>query len=121
MPRPHGASSWAKPEVRVMRKIRRGDEVVVITGRDKGRRGTVIKVLDDRVIVENINMKKRHTKPNPRTNSPGGIIEKEAPLHISNVMLWNPFTQKGDRVGFRTLADGRKVRFFKSNNEVVDA
>jgi large subunit ribosomal protein L24 len=104
-----------------MKKIRKGDEVVVIAGRDKGRRGTVIKVLDGKVIVENVNMVKRHTKPNPRTNAPGGIIEKEAPLDISNVMLWNPITKKGDRVGFRTLADGRKVRYFKSNNEVVDA
>jgi len=107
-----------------MNKIRKGDEVVVIAGRDKGRRGTVIKVLDDKVYVENLNMVKRHTKPNPQRNSPGGIIEKEAPLHISNVMLWNPITKKGDRVGFRTLKDGskeRKVRFFKSNNEVIDA
>lgn len=104
-----------------MNKIRKGDEVVVIAGRDKGRRGTVIKILDGKVIVENLNMVKRHTKPNPRTNTQGGIIEKEAPLDISNVMLWNPIAKKGDRVGFRTLADGRKVRFFKSNKEVVDA
>jgi large subunit ribosomal protein L24 len=104
-----------------MNKIRKGDEVVVIAGRDKGRRGTVIKVLDGKVLVENLNMVKRHTKPNPRTNAQGGIIEKEAPIDVSNVMLWNPVAKKGDRVGFRTLADGRKVRFFKSNNEVVDA
>jgi large subunit ribosomal protein L24 len=104
-----------------MNKIRKGDEVVVIAGRDKGRRGTVIRVLDDKVYVENINMVKRHTKPNPQRNVQGGIIEKEAALEISNVMLWNPVAKKGDRVGIRTLADGRKVRFFKSNKEVVDA
>jgi large subunit ribosomal protein L24 len=104
-----------------MNKIRKGDEVVVIAGRDKGRRGTVIKVLEDQVIVENLNMVKRHTKPNPQRNTQGGIVEKEAALDRSNVMLWNPVAKKGDRIGIRTLADGRKVRFFKSNKEVVDA
>jgi large subunit ribosomal protein L24 len=105
-----------------MKKIRKGDEVVVVTGRDKGRLGTVIKVMaDDKVLVENVNMVKRHTRPNPQRGLPGGIIEKEAPLHLSNVALWNPVAQKGDRVGVRTLADGRRVRFFKSNGEVVDA
>jgi large subunit ribosomal protein L24 len=104
-----------------MNKIRKGDEVVVIAGRDKGRRGTVLKVLDGQLIVENINMVKRHTKPNPQRQVQGGIIEKEAPIDVSNVMLWNPVAKKGDRVGIRTLADGRKVRFFKSNKEVVDA
>jgi large subunit ribosomal protein L24 len=104
-----------------MNKIRKGDEVVVIAGRDKGRRGTVVKVLEGQVVVENINMIKRHTKPNPQRQIQGGIIEKEAALDLSNVMLWNPVAKKGDRVGIRTLADGRKVRFFKSNKEVVDA
>jgi large subunit ribosomal protein L24 len=104
-----------------MNKIRKGDEVVVIAGRDKGRRGTVVKMLDDHVIVENISMVKRHTKPNPQKNVQGGIVEKEAAIDISNVMLWNPVAKKGDRIGLRTLADGRKVRFFKSNKEVVDA
>jgi large subunit ribosomal protein L24 len=104
-----------------MSKIRKGDEVVVIAGRDKGRRGTVIKVLEDQVVVENLNVVKKHQKPNPQKQVQGGIIQKEAPLHISNVMLWNPAAKKGDRVGFRTLGDGRKVRFFKSNKEVVDA
>ena len=104
-----------------MKKIRKGDEVVVIAGRDKGRRGTVVKLLGDQVVVENINMVKRHTKPNPQRNVQGGIVEKEAAIDLSNVMLWNPVAKKGDRVGLRTLADGRKVRFFKSNNEVVDA
>ncbi len=104
-----------------MNKIRKGDEVVVSAGRDKGRRGTVIKVLDDKLVVEGVNMVKRHTKPNPQRNVQGGIVQKEAAIDISNVMLWNPLTKKGDRVGIRTLQDGRKVRFFKSNNEVVDA
>ncbi len=104
-----------------MNKIRKGDEVVVIAGRDKGRRGTVIKVLEGKVLVENLNMVKRHTKPNPQRNTQGGIVEKEAAIDVSNVMLWNPIAKKGDRIGIRTLADGRKVRFFKSNDEVVDA
>ena len=104
-----------------MNKIRKGDEVVVIAGRDKGRRGTVVSVLEGQVVVESINMVKRHTKPNPQKNVQGGIVEKEAALDLSNVMLWNPVAKKGDRVGLRTLADGRKVRFFKSNKEVVDA
>ena len=102
-------------------KIRKGDEVVVITGRDKGRRGAVLKVLEGQVVVEGLNMVKRHTKPNPQRNVQGGIVEKEVPLDISNVALWNPAAKKGDRVGLRLLADGRKVRFFKSNKEVVDA
>ena len=105
-----------------MKKIRKGDEVVVIAGREKGRRGTVIKVLpDDRVLVENVNMVKRHTRPNPQRGIQGGVVEKEASLHLSNVMLWNPVAKRGDRIGIRTLADGRRVRFFKSNDEVVDA
>jgi large subunit ribosomal protein L24 len=104
-----------------MNKIRKGDEVVVIAGRDKGRRGTVVKILEGQVVVENINMVKRHTKPNPQRNVQGGIVEKETAIDVSNVMLWNPIAKKGDRIGVRTLADGRKVRFFKSNKEVVDA
>ena len=104
-----------------MNKIRKGDEVVVTTGRDKGRRGTVTKVLEGRLVVEGINVIKRHTKPNPQRNVQGGIVEKEASIDVSNVALWNPVTKKGDRVGIRTLADGRKVRFFKSNKETVDA
>ena len=104
-----------------MNKIRKGDEVVVTIGKDKGRRGTVVKVLEGQVVVESINMVKRHTKPNPQKNVQGGIESREAALDLSNVMLWNPVAKKGDRVGLRTLADGRKVRFFKSNKEVVDA
>ena len=104
-----------------MNKIRKGDEVVVTSGKDKGRRGTVLKVTeDDRVLVENVNMVKKHQRPNPNANVAGGIVEKEMSIHISNVMLYNPVSKKGDRVGLRKLEDGRKVRFFKSNNEVVD-
>lgn len=104
-----------------MQKIRKGDEVVVTAGKDKGRRGSVLKVLEkDRILVENVNMAKKHQRPNPNANVAGGIVDKEMPIHISNVMLYNPVTKKGDRVGLRKLEDGRKVRFFKSNNEVVD-
>jgi len=104
-----------------MNRIRKGDQVIVIAGRDKGRRGTVATVrTDGRLIVDGINMVKRHTKGNPMTGQQGGIVEKEAPIQASNVMLFNPATDKGDRVGFRVLDDGRKVRFFKSTNEVVD-
>jgi len=105
-----------------MLKIKKGDEVVVITGKDKGRRGNVLRVMpDDRVVVENINMAKRHTKPNPNAGQPGGIIDKEMPMDASNVMLWNADAGKGDRVGFKLLDDGRKVRVFRSTGEVVDA
>ena len=104
-----------------MQQLKKGDEVITIAGRDKGRRGTVLRVYpDERVLVEGINVAKRHQKPNPNAGVAGGIIEKEMPLHASNVMLYNPITKKGDRVGFRFLEDGRKVRYFKSNNEIVD-
>ncbi|CDH45294.1 MAG: 50S ribosomal protein L24 [Candidatus Competibacteraceae bacterium] len=104
-----------------MRRIRKGDEVIVITGKDKSRRGKITQMMgDERVIVAGINMAKRHTKPNPARGIAGGIVEREAAIHVSNVMLFNPLTKKGDRVGFRVLEDGRKVRYFKSNNEVVD-
>jgi large subunit ribosomal protein L24 len=104
-----------------MRRIRKGDEVVVIAGKDKGKRGNVMRVMPDgRVVVSDINMVKRHTKPNPGRGVPGGIIEKEMPVDPSNVMMYNPQTSKGDRIGFRTLEDGRKVRYFKSTREVVD-
>ena len=94
----------------------------MIAGKDKGRRGTVIRVYkDERVLVESVNVARKHQKPNPNAGVPGGIIEKEMPLDISNVMLFNPTTQKGDRVGYRHLEDGKKVRFFKSNNEVLDS
>jgi len=104
-----------------MKRIRKGDEVIVMAGKDKGRRGSVIRVYDDgRILVENINVAKKHQRGNPQGGVPGGIIEKEMPLDESNVMVFNPVTQKGDRVGFRVLEDGKKVRFFKSNNEVLD-
>lgn len=104
-----------------MRKIKKGDEVIVIAGKDKGRRGNVLRVMDDKVLVENTNLVKKHQKPNPNAGVQGGIVEKEMPLDISNVMLFNPATEKGDRVGIKTLEDGRKVRYFKSNGETVDA
>ena len=105
-----------------MNKIRKNDDVIVIAGKDKGKRGSVTRVLsNDRVIIENINMIKRHTKPNPNSGIAGGIVEKEAAMHISNIALFNPVTKKADRVGIKTLEDGRKVRVYKSNNEVVDA
>jgi large subunit ribosomal protein L24 len=103
-----------------MKRIRRGDEVVVLAGRDKGRRGTVLRVLGERVVVEGINTVKKHQRPNPQKGVAGGIVDQEAPLHISNVALYNSVTRKPDRVGFRVLADGRKVRVFRSNGEVVD-
>lgn len=102
-------------------KIRKGDDVIVLTGKDKGKRGTVLRKLDDeRVLVENVNMAKKHVKPNPMKGEQGGIVEKEMALHISNVALYNPSTDKADRVGFKVLEDGRKVRVFKSDGEVVD-
>ena len=101
-------------------KIRKGDDVIVLAGKDKGKRGTVLQVLEDRVVVENINLAKKHVKPNPNKGEQGGILDKEMPLDVSNVAVYNPATDKGDRVGFKTLDDGRKVRVFKSNGEVVD-
>ena len=102
------------------RKIRKGDDVIVVAGKDKGKRGTVLSVADDRVTVENINLAKKHVKANPNAGEQGGIVDKEMPLAISNVALFNPATNKGDRVGFKELDDGRKVRVFKSTGEVVD-
>jgi large subunit ribosomal protein L24 len=104
-----------------MNKIRKGDQVIVIAGKYKGQRGEVLRVAADRVFVQNINLVKRHTKPNPQINQPGGIVEREASIHISNVMLFNTAANKGERVGFKTLDDGRKVRTFRSSGEVVDA
>ncbi len=103
-----------------MKRIRKGDEVIVTAGRSKGQRGHVLRVVDDRLIVENVNMIKKHQKPDPNRQQPGGIIEKEAPIHVSNVMLFNPATNRGDRVSFKVLEDGRKVRIFKSTGEAVD-
>jgi large subunit ribosomal protein L24 len=104
-----------------MDKIRKGDQVVVLTGKDKGKRGSILRRVDDtHVIVEGINRVKKHARPNPLKNQPGGIIEKEMPIDTSNVALLNPQTQKADRVGFKLMGDGRKVRVFKSNGEMVD-
>ncbi len=104
-----------------MQKIKKGDDVIVLAGKDKGKRGTITRIVGaDRVVVENVNMVKRHTKANPQAGIAGGIVEKEASIHISNVAIFNPATKKGDRVGIKTLEDGKKVRFFKSNDEVVD-
>ncbi len=105
-----------------MNNIKKGDEVVVIAGKDKGRRGVVLKVLadEDKVLVENINMIKRHTKGNPMQGTASGIVEKESSIHLSNIAIWNPVSGKADRIGFRFLEDGRKVRYFKSTDEVVD-
>lgn len=104
-----------------MKKIIKGDDVIVLSGKNKGTRGTVLSVVsEDRIIVENVNIIKKHTKPNPQVGEPGGIIEKESPIHISNVAIFNPATKKADRVGIRVLEDGKKVRYFKSNDEVVD-
>ncbi|MBC7206523.1 MULTISPECIES: 50S ribosomal protein L24 [Methyloversatilis] len=105
-----------------MEKIRKGDEVVVLTGKDRGRRGTVLRRVDERsVLVEGVNRVKKHQRPNPMKGQQGGIVEKEMPIDISNVALFNPATSKGDRVGIKTLEDGTKVRFFKSNGELVKA
>lgn len=104
-----------------MKRIHKGDEVIVKAGKDKGRRGTVIRTYSDgRVLVEGINNVRKHMKPNPATGAKGGIVDKEMPLDASNVMLYNPVTKKGDRVGYKRLEDGRKVRFFRSTNELVD-
>ncbi len=106
-----------------MNKIKKGDDVIVIAGKDKGKRGTVSRVVTEtaRVFVDNVNVVKKHQKPNPAAGVPGGIIEKEMPLDVSNVAIFNPSTGKADRLGFKFLEDGRKVRYFKSNGEVLDA
>jgi large subunit ribosomal protein L24 len=104
-----------------VQRIKQGDEVVVIAGKDKGRRGNVVKVFPNgKLVVESVNLARKHQKPNPQAGVAGGIVEKEKPVDRSNVMLYNPATSKGDRIGIRTLSDGRKVRFFKSNGEVLD-
>ena len=105
-----------------MEKIRKGDDVVVITGKDKGKRGTVLRRVDDQhLLVEGVNRAKKHVKPNPVSGVQGGIVDKDMPIHISNVALFNPATKKADRVGIKSLEDGRKVRVFKSNGELVNA
>ncbi len=104
-----------------MRKIRKGDQVVVLAGKDKGKQGNVLRVIDDaKVVIENVNLAKKHSRGNPMKGEPGGIIDKEMPMDISNVAIVNPVSGKADRVGFKVLEDGRKVRIFKSDGEVVD-
>jgi large subunit ribosomal protein L24 len=105
-----------------MEKIRKGDDVIVTAGKDKGKRGTVLRIVDDRhLVVEGVNRVKKHQRPNPMKGQTGGIVEKDMPIDISNVALFNPQTKKGDRVGFKLMDDGRKVRVFKSNGEMIDA
>ncbi len=105
-----------------MRKIRKGDDVIVLTGRDRTKRGTVLRIIDaDHLLIEGVNRVKKHQRPNPTKGVTGGIIDKEMPIHVSNVALFNPVTKKADRIGIRQLEDGRRVRYFKSNGEVVDA
>ena len=104
-----------------MRKIRKGDNVVVLAGRDKGKRGDVTRVFTDHVLVAGVNQVKKHQRPNPMKGEQGGIIDKDLPIHVSNIALYNPATQKADRAGVKTLEDGRKVRVFKSNGEQVEA
>jgi len=104
-----------------MNRIRKGDHVMVIAGKNKGQKGEVTRVSGEAVFVQNINLIKRHTKPNPQANQPGGIVEREASIHISNVMLFNTVSGKGERVGFKTLEDGRKVRVYRPSGEVIDA
>ena len=104
-----------------MRKIKKNDDVIVIAGKDKGNRGNVLRVLGEYLLVGGINKVKKHQKPNPVKGLTGGIVEKEMPIHISNVAVFNAATKKGDRVGIKTLEDGRKVRVFKSNGEAIDA
>jgi large subunit ribosomal protein L24 len=104
-----------------MRKIKKGDDVIVITGKDKGKRGTVLRVVDpEYILVEGANRVKKHQRPNPMKNTTGGIVDKEMPLHVSNVAIFNPTSKKADRVGTKVLDDGRRVRIFKSNGEVID-
>ena len=104
-----------------MKKLKKGDSVIIISGKDKGKKGEILRVVEpDKLVVSNINLAKKHVKPNPNKQETGGIIEREMPMHISNVMILNPFTKKGDRIGFKKLEDGKKVRIYKSNQEVID-
>jgi large subunit ribosomal protein L24 len=105
-----------------MRKIKKGDNVVITTGKDKGKRGTVLRVIDDNhVLIEGANRVRKHQKPNPMKGTTGGIVDKEMPMHVSNIAIFNPTTQKADRVGVKQLDDGRRVRIYRSNGEMLDA
>lgn len=103
-----------------MQKLKQGDEVIILIGKDKDKRGQISKFLNEKILVEGVNRVKKHQKPNPNAGVQGGIIEKEMPIHKSNVALYNPATKKADKVGFKTLDNGKKVRYFKSNNEIID-
>ncbi len=104
-----------------MKKLKKGDSVIVISGKDKGKKGEILKVIEpDKLVISNINLAKKHVKPNPNKQETGGILEREMPMHISNVMVVNPITKKSDRIGFKKLEDGKKVRIYKSNQEVID-
>ena len=104
-----------------MNRIRKGDQVIVIAGKNKGQRGEVVRVAGDKLVVSNVNLVKRHTKPNPQANQPGGIVEREGPIHISNVMIFNSATGKGDRVGIKVLENGNRERVFRSSKKAIDA
>ena len=105
-----------------MRKIKKGDNVVITTGKDKGKRGTVLRVIDDNhVLIEGANRVRKHQKPNPMKGTTGGIVDKEMPMQVSNIAIFNPTTQKADRVGVKQLDDGRRVRIYRSNGEMLDA
>ena len=105
-----------------MERVKKGDNIIVLTGRDKGKRGTVMRRVDkDHVVIEGVNRVKKHVKPNPMKGQTGGIVDKDMPIHISNIALFNPQTQKADRVGFKIIDGDRKVRVFKSNGDMVDA
>ena len=104
-----------------MKKLKKGDSVIVISGKDKGKKGEILKIIEpDKLVVSNINLAKKHVKPNPNKQETGGILEREMPMHISNIMILNPLTKKGDKIGFKKLEDGKKVRIYKSNQEVID-
>ena len=104
-----------------MNRIRKGDQVIIIAGADKGKKGEVVRVAGDKVVVQNVNVIKRHTKPNPQAGVAGGVVEREASMHISNIALFNPASGKGERIGFKVLEDGRKLRVFRSSGEALDA
>ena len=104
-----------------MKKLKKGDSVIIISGKDKGKKGEILRVIEpDKLVISNANLAKKHVKPNPNKQETGGILEREMPMHISNIMILNPLTKKGDKIGFKKLEDGKKVRIYKSNQEVID-
>ena len=104
-----------------MKKLKKGDSVIIISGKDKGKKGEILRIIEpDKLVISNINLAKKHVKPNPNKQETGGILEREMPMHIANIMILNPLTKKGDKIGFKKLEDGKKVRIYKSNQEVID-